>query len=208
VGAKVAEGRTRDESRDQAIMECALELLVEVGYDQMTMDALAARAHASKATIYRRWPGKQELIIDALRRRVPTEFEMPDTGNFRQDILEVLHRRAAQKTPADASLVAGVLRAMRATPEMAGLLRGYVMEDYGHAVGTLFARAHQRGELAPQADEELFKKVTWALVFFRLMIEGEAVDGPFLTRLVDEVLLPIFAPGERGTSGSRTRKRP
>ena len=54
--------------RDAAICDAALALLAEVGYDRMSMDAVAARAHASKATIYRRWPGKRELVLDALRR--------------------------------------------------------------------------------------------------------------------------------------------
>ncbi|WP_297546447.1 helix-turn-helix domain-containing protein [Amycolatopsis sp.] len=59
---------TRGEQREDAILLAVLELLAEVGYDQMTMDGVAARAHASKATIYRRWPGKAELVVTAVKR--------------------------------------------------------------------------------------------------------------------------------------------
>jgi AcrR family transcriptional regulator len=58
-------GRSLDSSRDLALREAALALLAEVGYDRLTMDAVAARARAGKTTIYRRWPGKAELVVDA-----------------------------------------------------------------------------------------------------------------------------------------------
>jgi AcrR family transcriptional regulator len=61
--------RERDQQREEAILRAALELLAEIGYDQLTMDAVAARAHCSKATIYRRWPGKAELVTTAVRRQ-------------------------------------------------------------------------------------------------------------------------------------------
>ena len=59
----------RAEAREQAILDAALELLKEVGYDRLSIDALAERAHAGKATIYRHWSGKAEIVVDAIRRR-------------------------------------------------------------------------------------------------------------------------------------------
>ena len=72
--------------RDAAICDATLALLLEVGYDRMSMDAVAARAHASKATIYRRWPGKQELVLDAVRARGVGLTVAEDTGSLRGDL--------------------------------------------------------------------------------------------------------------------------
>ena len=78
-------GRYLDSSRDPILREAALVLLAEVGYDRLTMDAVAARARAGKTTIYRRWPGKAELVVDALNslKGIP---DIPDTGSLRQDL--------------------------------------------------------------------------------------------------------------------------
>ena len=76
-------GRHLDSSRDPVLREAALGLLAEVGYDRLTMDAVAARARAGKTTIYRRWPGKAELVVDAMNslKGVP---EIPDSGSLRR----------------------------------------------------------------------------------------------------------------------------
>ena len=78
-------GRYLDSSRDMILRDAALVLLAEVGYDRLTMDAVAARARAGKTTIYRRWPGKAELVVDSLNclKGVP---DIPDTGSLQQDL--------------------------------------------------------------------------------------------------------------------------
>ena len=86
--------------RDAAICDATLALLAEVGYDRMSMDAVAARAKASKATIYRRWPGKQELVLDAVRSRAPGMAVPEDTGSLRGDLLAT-YRSAAHGVAAD-----------------------------------------------------------------------------------------------------------
>src|SRR3954447_6644599 len=79
-------GRPRDESRDAVILAATLEVLADVGYDRLTMDAVAARAKASKATLYRRWTNKVTLVIEALQHaKSPTD--VPDTGSLREDLL-------------------------------------------------------------------------------------------------------------------------
>src|SRR5262245_37799618 len=84
--------RGRGEEREQAIIDATVCLLAEIGYEAMTMDAVAARARASKATIYRRWPGKPQLVGDALRRCGPgPKAEIPHTGSLRGDLIAMLH---------------------------------------------------------------------------------------------------------------------
>src|SRR6478672_11048842 len=86
--------------RDAAICDATLALLLEVGYDRMSMDAVAARAHASKATIYRRWPGKQELVLDAVRARGVGLTVAEDTGSLRGDLMAT-YRSAIHGSAAD-----------------------------------------------------------------------------------------------------------
>src|SRR3954468_25112873 len=90
-------GRPRDPRRRQAILDAAVHLLAEVGYDRATVEAVAARAGVSKPTIYRRWPGgKAEIVADAIRAKRADGAVLPDTGSLRGDLLAML--RAIQGT--------------------------------------------------------------------------------------------------------------
>src|SRR3954469_17088186 len=81
-------GRPRDPQRRQAILDAALTLVAEVGYDRTTVDAIATKAGVSKPTLYRRWPhGKPELVADAIRKRNAEASRTPDTGSLRGDLL-------------------------------------------------------------------------------------------------------------------------
>ena len=86
-------GRPRDDAREQAILDAAIDLVAEIGYDAMSIEAVAARAKSSKATIYRRWPGKAELVAEAMRRRSRAGPRgLPDTGSLRGDLLALVQR--------------------------------------------------------------------------------------------------------------------
>jgi AcrR family transcriptional regulator len=168
-------------------------LLAEVGYDRMTMDAVAARARASKATIYRRWTGKRELVIDAINCRAVHSMQPPDTGSLRGDIIATLHVMAEGMGREDANLVAGVLRAMRSTPELADSVRDHVVEGKRQIGRALVARAVARGELPPGADPDVLHDIAPALMFFRVLVTGDPVDDAFLGHVTDDVLVPLLA---------------
>jgi len=187
-----ARGRPRDDVREQVILDTAVALLAEVGYDRMSMDALATRAQASKATIYRRWPGKAELVVEAVRRRSSHEFATADTGSLRGDLLATLRGTACTVGADDAALVAGVVLAMRTDPELAALMRGQVVEDKRSATHALVERAVARGEVPAEVDRDLVQELAPAMVFFRLLVSGEPLDEPFFLHLVDDVLLPLL----------------
>src|SRR6478735_3679490 len=87
-------GRPRDPKRREAILRAAIELVGEVGYDRMTVEALANRAGVSKPTIYRRWPGgKKDIVIDAIRTKHEAADTLPDQGSLRDDVLAHERRR-------------------------------------------------------------------------------------------------------------------
>ena len=181
--------------RDVAIRDATLALLVEVGYDRMSMDAVAARAKASKATIYRRWPGKQELVLDAVRSRAPGMLVPADTGSLRGDLLATYRSAAHGVAAEEAELVAGVLRAMRSAPELGDCVRTQVFESKCEASRTLVTRAVARGELPAGTDPLLMHEVAGALWFHRVLVVGGPVDDAFICHVVDDVLIPLLSAG-------------
>lgn len=186
-------GSSRGPARELAICDAALALLAEVGYDRMSMDAVAARARASKATIYRRWPGKRELVLEAVGTRAEHAMQPPDTGSLRGDIVATLRMMADGIGGEDAALMAGVLRAMRSAPELADCVRTQVLEQKRYIGRTIVARAVARGELPPDADPGVWHEVAPALMFFRILVADEPVDDGFLTHVADDVLVPLLA---------------
>jgi AcrR family transcriptional regulator len=193
-------GSARGPAREMAICVAALELLAEVGYDRMSMDAVAARAKASKATIYRRWPGKRELVEYAIRCRAPQHMEPPDTGSLRGDILATLRFAAEGFAAEDVALLSGVLRAMRGAPEIAATLRQQMLVDKQDMGATIVRRAVERGEVRPDADPYVFHEVAPALMFFRMLVTGEPIDDEFLTHVADDVLIPLLACSSRASN--------
>ena len=183
--------------RDAAICEATLALLAEVGYDRMSMDAVAARAHASKATIYRRWPGKPELVLDALSRRHGLAGEPADTGSLRGDLVAALSAMAATVDCDEGELMAGVLRAMRQAPELGACMRERVIGRRREVIRTVVERAAARGELPAGADHrsqaDLAHEVAGALWAQRVLVVGGPVDDAFIAHVTDDVLLPLLS---------------
>jgi AcrR family transcriptional regulator len=186
--------RTRGESRERAILSAVIGLLGEAGYEAMTMDAVAARAHASKTTIYRRWPGKAELVraaVDAhIAGRVPGTH---DTGSLRGDLLAVMQAVSGHLTPDFTAMMSGLVHAMRADSELAASLRSLLDQDA--AAEQIIGRAVQRGELpAPAAGRlaRLVHEVIEAQIFRQLMIEADT-GSIFACHVVDDIILPLLA---------------
>jgi AcrR family transcriptional regulator len=198
-----ATATARSSGREAAICQAALELLAEVGYDRMSMDAVAHRAHASKATIYRHWPGKYELVLDALRSRGVTEIAPADTGSLRGDLLAALHSIADGIAGEDIELMAGAVRAMRAAPELASCVRHNVIEDKRLMARVIVDRAIDRGELPPHADPDLLHQVAPAMILFQLLICAQPADEPYLEHVVDDVLVPLLTQPPIAPSGSK-----
>lgn len=190
--------------RDGAICDATLALLAEVGYDRMSMDAVAARAQASKATIYRRWPGKRELVLDALRSRAGRHTGAVDTGSLRGDLVATFTAMAAEAGDGEADLMAGVLRAMRCTPELGDCVRDQAGAGLASALRTIVDRAVARGEVPPEADPDLAHEVARALWFQHVLVVGGAVDDAFIAHVTDDVLLPLLDRSSRSAYSMET----
>jgi len=186
-------GRPRDPRHDAAILQAAIALVGEVGYDRMTVDSIAGRAGVSKPTIYRRWPdGKAQLIADAIRLHQAERGESPDTGSLRGDLIALVAELTGQLLD-NAHLAAGLTSQLRASPELAELFREHMVRRDRQRWAELVRRAIERGDLA-SGDEpsELFAAVAPSVIHTRVLLTGESVDPPFAERLVDTILLPIL----------------
>jgi AcrR family transcriptional regulator len=185
-------GRPRDLGVDDAIMDAVVEILTEVGFRGLTIDAVAQRAGVGKATIYRRWPGKEQLVLDALTaERVPVPE--PDTGSLRDDLL-------AHYLPlADADAQRGAVRLMPALaaeaavdPDIADRLQAFVSDRRAPVEGIL-RHAQERGEVNDDVDVELVVDLLTGAIMYRLYFSGTVVDEDVIRRLLDGVLIAIGA---------------
>jgi AcrR family transcriptional regulator len=189
----VAVSGSRGAVREDAILRATLELLAESGYDQLTIDAVAARARCSKATIYRRWPGKAALVSTAVRRHAgQPAAAAPDTGSLRSDLLAALQVMRSSLSGQDAALILGLLSAMHRDPELAGAVREQVLDAKREVFGAVIARAAARGQVPAAADGALLAEISSAVLLSRLLVTGEPLDDAFTQHLVDAVLLPAL----------------
>jgi AcrR family transcriptional regulator len=188
------ESQTRGRPRERAILLAVIGLLGEVGYEAMTMDAVAARAHASKTTIYRRWSGRAELVRAAVDDYVAERvLSAADAGNLRDDLLAVMRAMRSHLTPEFLAMMSGLVHAMRADAELAGSLRS--LFDGDSAARQVLDRAVERGELpatASAALAPLLHEVIEAQIFRQMMSAGE-FDDAFARHVVDEIVLPLLA---------------
>jgi AcrR family transcriptional regulator len=178
--------------RDPQIFAAVLELLPEIGYERMSIDAVATRARVSKATIYRRWPGKPQMVADALRHQKFEKHVAVDTGSLRGDLLAMI-QAMARICVADIPLMLAVVFAMRSNPELARLMREHVLPAARTGSDGILDRAQARGEITPSAQvRELFHGLAPALLTSRLVAEGLPIDDTYLECVVDHVLLPVL----------------
>jgi AcrR family transcriptional regulator len=192
--------RPRGEVREEAILDAALELVAEAGFDRATVGAIARRAGASKATIYRRWPGKSELVADAIRRRAkPSTFPpLPDTGTLRGDLLAVVELIHQVMTSEQGMVFFGLLVAMRTDPVLADLVRAQLFQQRLPRDDNPVSRAVARGELRPGVDPSLVPRVAVPVINANLMLTGGRLSESFLPGLVDDILIPLLT-AERNT---------
>ncbi len=193
-------GRPRDHSRDPEILDAALDVLAEMGYDGMTLDLVAARAKAGKATLYRRGSSKAELVIDAVAclKGDLNEDALPDTGTLRGDLLAMIKPHSIEDAERKLKLMAGLVSMLSRYPELAEAANTAIVEPRAAANRILFRRAVQRGEISADCDVDTLSLISPSMAAYRVLILRQPVDRPFLVSLIDGVILPAV-----GLAGSR-----
>jgi AcrR family transcriptional regulator len=182
----------RGKQREDAILTSAIELLGELGYDALTMDAVAARAHASKATMYRRWRNKAELVKAALDSLDATHnATIPDTGALRSDLVAVMDAMRDKATASYVAMIQGLVIAARRDTALAASLRSHIENDDLSPFQEVLRRAVDRKRLPADASTDLAHDVAEAMILRQLQT-GAPLDAAFISRVVDDVLLPLL----------------
>ncbi|GAW47981.1 MULTISPECIES: TetR/AcrR family transcriptional regulator [unclassified Nocardioides] len=192
--SRSTERRHVEGDREQEIRDATLEVLAESGYDRLTMDAVATKAKASKATLYRRWSSKEGLVIDAVEH-MRHAADLPDTGALRDDLQALSCGVGGLADTTTVSTFAGVLTALARDPDFAEAFR---RDFVGPKVATsrqLWERAQERGEVHAAVDLDLFESALAGIVLHRMFVTGDVPDPHTIARVIDQIIMPAASGG-------------
>ena len=201
IEAKPRLGRKIDHSRDPEILDAALDVLAETGYDGMTVDMVAARAKAGKATVYRRWSSKAELVLEAvacMKGNDPDLQSPPDTGTLRGDLVALVKTPSIREGERKLKVMAGIVSMIARDPDLAAAAQAALVEPRATANRIIFQRAVDRGEIPADSDLETLCLIGPAMVAYRVLMLQKPVNRDFSISVIDRIVLP--AAGVRSTS--------
>ena len=195
-GGAAPRGRPRSQEADRAILTAARDLLAERGLAAMSIEEVAARAGVGKATIYRRWPSKGLLALDAFVASFREEQPLPDTGSLRDDLLAALHAwvRAVTQT-AMGPMLTGLIAEAQHDPELRGAWRDRVLEPLRTQHRIMLDRAIARGEITASVDQDVVLDLFFGAAEHRLLLGHLPITGEFIAEVVDTILAGIRRPG-------------
>ncbi len=190
VKALCIKGRPRDSKRESAIAEASISLIQEVGYERCTIEAIAHKAGVSKATIYRRWKNKAEVIVHAISHHAFSQTPSIDTGNLRDDLVELLLAKVKVLKGPDGAVIASIMSAANTDSELAKAIPHSVRDGESQVHKVILERAIERGDISPNANLELLAEITPAIMTYRIFMSQQPVNRKFIESLVDDVLIP------------------
>ncbi|MET9080942.1 TetR/AcrR family transcriptional regulator [Streptomyces sp. NPDC004237] len=179
--------------REAELYEAVLDLLREVGYDALTMDAVAARTKSSKATLYRQWGGKAELVARAVRHNKPGGFADIDTGSLRGDLHALTLNSDDCQMEQNSALMRGLAMAVHGNPELLSAFKEHLIEPEMAEFHRVLQRAIDRGEV--RADNPAIDFVMHMMIggfAARSLIDEQPPTQAFLLKYIDAVVLPAL----------------
>jgi AcrR family transcriptional regulator len=183
--------------RETELLEVTLQLLQQHGYDRLTLDAVAARARASKATVYRRWPSKAELVLAAFIEGCRQTAVHPDTGTLRGDLLQ-LGRVISQQTHEQSGIIRAVLVEVSRHPALHDAMQAEFLDQRKALLHEVLRDAVLRGEIdAAAISDELWDLLPGYLIF-RSIMPNRPPTKQTVEALVDEVLIPSLTRHRKG----------
>ena len=186
------------EERTERIYAATLEVLIEVGFDRLTMDAVAARAHSSKATLYRHWPSKAELVTESVRALRPTQgtTNEPRGESLRGDLLDFLSHINDHASQDQVCMMRGLISACSTDEALAAAVRQQLIETKRQSLLQILQAWRDRGVIAADKDLPFLVDVMPSLITYRFLVTHDPVDHEFLLRLVDDIALPLLTQPE------------
>jgi AcrR family transcriptional regulator len=175
--------------REAELLAVTLRLLQDQGYDGLTVDAVAATAHASKATVYRRWPTKAELVLAAFLRGVRQVAQGPETGSLRGDLLE-LGNTCCDEADEHGSTMRAILVEVSRNPALKDLLQHQFLDRRKALFERVLWQAVDRGEIEAAAITDELCDLMPGYLVFRSIWSARPLTRPSVTALVDDIIIP------------------
>jgi AcrR family transcriptional regulator len=189
-------GRPRDPEADRAILRATIELLSEEGYEGLSIESVAARAGVGKTTVYRRWPSKEPLVVDAIKHvKAPADPVPPGDDESTRDAL-VRSLRTFTKTVGHSGtgrMMAGLVAEMSRNPDLARAVRAGILEQRRGLLRSILRRGIERGEIRPDADIEVVADMLGGAIVTRVLLTGAPVSPHLVRTSVDVALGGIAA---------------
>ena len=190
-------GRKLDTTRNPHILDAALQVLADVGYDGMTIDMVASRVGAARATLYRRWASKADLVVDAvghMSRGDAAPGALPDTGTLRGDLIATIVEQDFEQQQLRVAVLNSLVPLSRTDPRLAGVSADAGLEPWIDVGRTLIQRAVDRGEY-PDADVATIAQVIPMMCICRAAVQQQPITREFSVALIDGVILPALRAG-------------
>ena len=189
-----ARGRRRSEHSHRAILAATQALLVERSYPELTIEGIAARAGVGKQTIYRWWPSKAALVLEAYLAGADAVPPPAERATAREDVRALLGWLiAVLAEPTGGRVVAGLVGDLQHDADLADGFHRDVVPARREAMLAALERGRERGEIRADADLELAVDALHGAVFYRLLLSGEPLDTAFAERLADQALAGLGA---------------
>jgi AcrR family transcriptional regulator len=191
--------RRRGAVLEQAIFEATLAELSEVGYLNLSMERVAQRARTGNASLYRRWPTRAELVIEAIRHVALDDAELPKTGRVRDDMLSLLRGLCALQAGPAGEVMRGVI-AESVGNTRANLARARLAETRTEQFLAVLRRGAERGQVSKQAATPLLAGIAPALVMHHYLLHGTSPPDHRLVEIVDKVVMPLVTTASSPTA--------
>ncbi|MCY1143694.1 TetR/AcrR family transcriptional regulator C-terminal ligand-binding domain-containing protein [Actinoplanes sp. Pm04-4] len=176
------------------ILEAALDVLAETGYDGMTVDMVAVRAGAARATVYRRWPTKIDLVLHAVRRLAPGRVDvdqLPDTGSLRGDCIALMQPDTSEEAERRVRAISGLQSIAGRDERIAAVLADGGMQPWIDANRVLIQRAVDRKEYGP-VDVDTLAQMLPLMCTCRVAVQQLPITPEYAIGLIDAILLPAM----------------
>ncbi|WP_433220791.1 TetR/AcrR family transcriptional regulator [Microtetraspora malaysiensis] len=180
-------GRPRDPAVDDAIRQAALDLITEQGYRGMSMEGIAARSGVSKQAVYRRYPGKGEVILDVLTAFARTRLPTPDTGDLREDLLALLEATFAAQRGAPGALNQALAAEALQASAFARRVNSELIAARRDAVRQILNRARDRGQIT-NPDDEVLIDLIFGPMWYALLFDAGKLTDAYAAALTDTVV--------------------
>lgn len=188
-------GRPRSEHARQAILRAAFELVRDRGFAALTIEGIAARAGVAKTTIYRHWPSKAAVVMDALLTEADPRTPFPDTGSVREDLRRQLHGVVKLLgDPADGAVYVALLAECQHDAALAAAMRDRFIAARRAQAAAVIERGIDRGELREDLNVDVALDAIYGALYYRLLVRHAPVFTDYVDEIIDLALPSVAAP--------------